>query len=66
MKACFFAINFSFGLLSLVLGIATLMKATDSFSISAGAVGVVVIALAGVCLGFCKDCLLSRFKGTAN
>lgn len=66
MKACFFTVNFSLGALSLLLGIAVLLKATDSASFSAGTLGVVAIALSAVCLGFCKDCLMSRFRKNAG
>jgi hypothetical protein len=63
MKALFFAINLLIGLVGAVLGVATLVSffgASHNFAVIV--VGLTVLAMAGVCLCFCGDCLCLRRK----
>lgn len=61
MKAVFFAINLFIGIIGVTVGIAALvsmLSATHTYT--AALVGVGALALAGICLCFCGDCLCSR------
>lgn len=62
MKAIFFSINFMMGTAVLVAGFAVLVRATGSHSLASAIVGCVLIGLAAICLGFCKDCMTDKLK----
>lgn len=64
MKVLFFAINLLIGVVGLVLGIASIMNvfgASHNYY-TVALFGVGLVALAGVCLCFCGDCVCGKRK----
>jgi hypothetical protein len=63
MKIVFFAINMTIGIFGLLLGIAAVASFFGStHSFAALLVGIAVLALSGMCLCFCGDCICTRKK----
>lgn len=66
MKAVFFSINLFIGMVGVAVGIAALVgMVSAAHTYTAALVGVGALALAGLCLCFCGDCLSSRRRHTA-
>ena len=64
MKVLFFAINLIIGIVGLVLGVASI---TSVFGAShnyhaVALIGLGLLAMAGICLCFCGDCVCLRKK----
>ena len=63
MKALFFAINLIIGIVGVVFGGAAIMSyfgASHNYAVVL--VGLSVLAMAGICLCFCGDCVCMRKK----
>jgi hypothetical protein len=66
MKALFFAINLIIGIVGVVLGIVAILSVFGaSHNYAVALVGLSVLAMAGICLCFCGDCLCNRRKHLA-
>ncbi len=63
MKILFFAINLTIGVVGVILGIAALASVFGAMhNYTAALVGLSFLAMAGICLCFCGDCLCNRRK----
>ncbi len=63
MKALFFTINLFIGITGAVLGIAALLSVFGaSHNYAVALVGLSALAMSGICLCFCGDCLCNRRK----
>jgi len=66
MKTLFFTINLIIGVVGVVLGGAALLSVFGaSHNYTVALVGLGVLAMAGICLCICGDCLCTRRKQLA-
>lgn len=64
MKVLFFAINLIIGIVGLVLGaaaITSVISAAHNY-LAVAFIGLGLLAMAGICLCFCGDCICMRKK----
>lgn len=62
MKVAIFSFYMLLGALALALGVSALWGAIAKYSFVAAVLAVMVLSLAVICLGFCKECLFCKLR----
>lgn len=62
MKVAIFSFYMLLGVFALALGVSALWGAIAKYSFVAAVLAVLVLSLAGLCLGFCKECMFCKLR----